>query len=152
MAIRIIVGNDGIQKNDNDLEQITNNPTSQNNDDLKVSGKKNPAKSLVINLISSQVKNFASAGIQAYTKYTGQGNLQYKINMAAQATTNFLTVFAATATGGVGGGIVSGAAIIGQYGLQEFQNHIEILTNNRNLSVFNRGLGTRNINGGRYGA
>jgi len=138
--------------NSNDSTTINGNNTQKEaQNDEKVSGKKSAGKSLVSNFLISQAKSWASAGIQAYTKYTGNSKLQQKINIALNATSNVVTVASGFLVGGPIGAAVSTGVVAAQYGLTEFQNYMENKTNNRTVSINNEGLGTRNINGGRYG-
>ena len=154
MGVTVRITTEGGSTSDSsDAGSINGNSTqAQAKDDSKVSGKKSPAKSLVIGFLTSQAKSWASAGVQSYTKYTGNSKLQQKINIAINGLTNTATVASSFLVGGIAGAGVATGAIVAQYGMTEFQNYMENKTSNRTVTINNEGLGTRNINGGRYGA
>jgi len=130
----------------------SDSPLTTKTSDSKVSGKKSVTKSMMLGFFTNQAKSWAIAGTQAYTKYTGNSKLQQKIDMALNAVGNVTTIGAGLLAGGVPGAFVAVGTVGAQYAMSEFQNQMEIKTSNRSISIYNRGLGTRNINGGRYGA
>ena len=134
------------------VDSESDSPLTTSVKDDKVSGKKSVTKSMMLGFFTSQAKSWAIAGTQAYTKYTGNSKLQQKIDMALNAVGNVTTIGAGFLAGGIPGGAIAIGTVTAQYGMSEFQNQMEIKTNNRSISIYNKGLGTRNINGGRYGA
>lgn len=149
MPIEIIIKNDasGSMSAQNPLQ-----PNENVEDEKKISGKKDPVKAQMINLMKSQAKTWALAGVQAYTKYTGNSLLQDKISLGVSLIDDATSVAMGLAIGGPIGGIVASVGIASKYGMQAFNQQMEIATNNRTISINNVGLGNRNMNGGRYGA
>lgn len=154
MPIEIIIKNDEGGTQQNGVQSPDNPVQSNENQDVagqKVSGKLNAGSMAMINFAKSQAKTWINLGIQSYTKYTGQATLQQQLDGAVNMASDVMGVVTAFAVHPILGGVAV-AGIIAREGINEFNRHMEDKTNARSLSFIRQGLGTREVNGGRYGA
>lgn len=121
-------------------------------DDSKVSGKKDPAKGMILNFLKNQSITWAKAGVQSYTKYTGQGMLQNQIDTGLQVVSDVGTIIAGGVSGGGVGAGIAIAMISLNYGMKVFNQHMDLSIQNRGLSFVRQSQGEIVSNGGRYGA
>lgn len=150
MPITIIIKNDegGTSENISPDNPLQNN---ENPDDKKASGKKSPERAMLINFFKNQAISWAKQGVQTYTKYTGQGLLQNKIDESLTITSDLMGIAVATATHPVLG-LVTVGATVSKYVMTAYNKNIEIATSNREVSFISQGYGNIVISGGRYGA
>lgn len=152
MAIEIIIKN-----TDAGMETLgADNPIQKNEntdkDDSKVSGKKDPSKALILNALKTQSIAWAKTSFQSYTKYTGQGMLQNQVESALNIVSDIGTLATGVMVGGTVGVMVAGAVLVSKYGVQQFNQYMDIKTQNRQLSFVRQGQGEIVVNGGRFGA
>lgn len=152
MAIEIIIKNTDLGTNDSVSPQNPLQPNEQEaNKDKMVSGKKDPGTSMMLNFLKNQSIAWAKAGVQSYTKYTGQGVLQERIDLGLQLVSDVGTIVAGVAVGGVGVIVATGMVAMG-YAMKGFNQYMDLLTQNRELTFVRQRQGEIVVNGGRYGA
>lgn len=155
MPIEIIIKNtetQGTESISSPANPLGDQNGNQENDGKKVNGKKSPMKVAMTNLIISQAKAWATAGVQSYIKYTGNSILQEKIDVGMSIVGDLTTIGVAVATGNAPMVVVAVATTVAKMGMNAFNQGMAIKTENRNLSINQLGMGNRNVNGGRYGA
>lgn len=158
MAIEIIIKADGnstsgganIESSSNPIANSQNKTQAQDNQNLK--GKQNKEMALITNFLVNTLKTTATQGIQAYARYTGNSRVAQQMNMALELVGNVTSVVTATIAGGPVGFAVSMASVGLNYAVKGFNAWVDLKMEERALSVMKRGLGTINMNGGRYGA
>lgn len=153
MAIEIIIKNTDLGTNDSVSPQNPIQPNEQEaNKDKMVSGKKDPGTAMMLNFLKGQAIAWAKAGVQSYTKYTGQGLLQERIDLGLQLVSDVGTIVAGGITAGPIGVAVATGMVAMSYAMKGFNQYMDLLTQNRELTFIRQRQGEIVVNGGRYGA
>lgn len=153
MPIKIIITSDeqGLTpiSPDNPIQDENSQKASQ---DKKVSGKMDAGQAMLVNFMKNQAKSWIKAGINTYTKFTGKGYMQEKIDNAVEIASSIGSIAIAGASFGPAGAFVAFAGITANYSMQEFNKRTDIKIANRQTTFMREGMGNIVTSGGRYGA